>query len=404
MWERDWAIASAYIHLPFCRRRCFYCDFPIVVVGDRPDSPSIPAYLGFLQQEIHLTAQRHPPHPLETVFFGGGTPSLVAPAQLGEILQQLDQTLGLAQGVEIAMEIDPGTFDLGRLRDYRAVGVNRFSLGVQAFQDELLASCGRSHNLADVETALGYFHQAQIENFSLDLISGLPDQTLGQWEESLRRAIAHQPHHLSCYDLVLEPVTPFGKRYEPGTAPLPEDMLTAQMYRTAQALLTAAGYDHYEISNYAQPGHQCRHNRTYWENRPYYAFGLGAASYTPEGRFTRPRTRADYFAWVEAGAMPVVEEVGESDRLLETLMLGLRLTEGIAWERFTPVEQAQIRATLAPYAAQGWVNLGGDGYASADGYANADGYASADRLALTDPEGLLFSNTILASLFAQFDP
>jgi oxygen-independent coproporphyrinogen-3 oxidase len=380
---------SAYLHIPFCRRRCFYCDFPISVVGERRDrtpSQSIPPYLAALTQEINLTASRHALHPLQTVFFGGGTPSLLHPEQIDQLLTALDRTFGLAAGVEIAMEIDPGTFTFEQLQGYRAAGVNRFSLGAQAFQDELLHVCGRSHTVADIHEAVEMIRRAQIDNFSLDLISGLPHQTREQWQQSLESAIALAPAHLSCYDLVLEPVTPFGKRYSPGETPLPDDTLTADLYRIAQAHLTAAGYDHYEISNYARPGFACRHNRTYWDNRPYYAFGMGAASYTAGVRFSRPRTRQDYYDWLAAGAVIPAEPETDRDRLLETLMLGLRLRDGVSLDRFTLPDQTQIRATLAPYADQGWVRLG------------------ENAIALTDPEGFLFSNTILASLFAQFDP
>ncbi|WP_072619659.1 radical SAM family heme chaperone HemW [Spirulina major] len=382
-------ISSAYLHIPFCRRRCFYCDFPIAVVGERRDrtpSQSIAPYLTALTAEITLTAARSTPQPLETVFFGGGTPSLLAPEQIDQLLTALDRTFGLAAGAEIAMEIDPGTFTLAQLQGYQSAGVNRFSLGAQAFQDDLLQTCGRSHSVAEIYEAVEMIRRAQIDNFSLDLISGLPHQTRDHWQNSLEAAIALDPAHLSCYDLVLEPVTPFGKRYRPGETPLPDDDLTADLYRIAQTHLTAAGYDHYEISNYARPGFACRHNRTYWENRPYYAFGMGAASYTDGIRFSRPRTRQAYYDWLAAGAQRPDAPETASDRLLETLMLGLRLREGVNLDRFTPSEQTQIRATLAPYAAQGWVILG------------------ADAIALTDPEGFLFSNTILASLFAQFDP
>ncbi len=173
------------------------------------------------------------------------------------------------------MEIDPGTFALEQVQGYKTAGVNRVSLGVQAFQSELLEVCGRSHTVADVHKAVELVHRAGFQNFSLDLISGLPHQTLEHWQASLEQAIALSPTHLSCYDLTIEPGTPFNRQYSPGSSPLPSDETTAEMYRMAQRLLTAAGYDHYEISNYAKPGYQCRHNRVYWENRSFYGFGMG---------------------------------------------------------------------------------------------------------------------------------
>jgi putative oxygen-independent coproporphyrinogen III oxidase len=266
---------SAYVHIPFCRRRCFYCDFPIAVVGDRASgerSPRITAYLEALGSEIRLTPSRG--LPLQTVFFGGGTPSLLSSQQLGQILKALDQQFGIAEAAEISMEIDPGTFDLAQLQGYQEIGINRFSFGVQAFESELLRLCGRAHTVEDIANSMQMIQQAQVKNFSIDLISGLPTQSIEQWEKGLAAAIAHQPTHISTYDLTIESGTVFGKRYRPGDRPLPSDETTAEMYRLAHRILTDAGYQHYEVSNYAKPGFQCRHNRVYWENRSFYGFGM----------------------------------------------------------------------------------------------------------------------------------
>ncbi|MCW6035654.1 radical SAM family heme chaperone HemW [Spirulina subsalsa FACHB-351] len=383
-------VTSAYVHIPFCRRRCFYCDFPISVLGDRIQgeaSGSIVQYIEVLGREIALTK---PTAPLETIFFGGGTPSLLAPSQLGLILDALAAQFGIREGAEISLEIDPDTFTLEQVQGYQALGVNRFSLGVQAFQDELLHRAGRSHSREDIFQAVGDLRQGGIVNFSLDLISGLPGQTLTEWEESLKEAIALAPTHISCYDLVLEPVTAFGKQYEAGKHPLPSDEITAQMYRTARDLLTSAGFEHYEISNYAQKGWQCRHNRVYWENRPYWGFGMGAASYVGGRRLTRPRTRREYYDWVEGLSLGTGETEGdvisECDRLLETLMLGLRLSEGLKLANFSPEITQKILTGVQPYIQQGWVIYS----------------PHSTRLQLTDPDGFLFSNTILSDLFNLF--
>ncbi|TVQ45500.1 MAG: coproporphyrinogen III oxidase [Gloeocapsa sp. DLM2.Bin57] len=377
---------AAYIHIPFCRRRCYYCDFPISVVGVKalPDeSEMIREYVEAIGKEINFLDVGD--KPLTTVFFGGGTPSLLSIYNLEYILTKLNQKLGIAQGAEISLEIDPGTFDLAKLQAYQELGINRLSLGVQGFQAKLLETCGRSHNLEDVVEAIALIQNIGTFNFSLDLISGLPNQTLADWEESLTKAIAANPDHLSCYDLVLEPVTVFGKRYQPGEQPLPTDTTTAAMYKLAQQMLTTAGYQHYEISNYAKPGYQCRHNRVYWENRPYYAFGMGAASYVNGVRFTRPRTRREYYNWLESNCPMESEPLRESDRVLETLMLGLRLTEGVKLSSFSNPIREIILETVSPYLEKGWVEI-------------VD-----QRMRLQDPEGLLFSNTILASLFARLD-
>ncbi len=391
---------AAYIHLPFCRRRCYYCDFPISVVGDKGKSASvmIENYITALIKDIQLTQSLE--QPLKTVFFGGGTPSLLSPPQLKQILTAIALQFGIADDAEISMEIDPGTFNRDRLLGYLAAGVNRFSLGVQTFDEELLKICGRSHSLADVMQSIEIIQQLEIDNFSLDLISGLPHQTLEHCQKSLTQAIAIAPKHLSCYDLVLEPVTAFGKQYQPGKTPLPNDDDTAQMYRLTQNMLTAAGYEHYEVSNYARSLYQCRHNQVYWKNQLYYGFGMGAASYIDGVRFTRPRTRREYFAWVEAGAIVDAPKISATDYLLETLMLGLRLKEGVELAQFDRHILQDILSCLKPYNRQGWIEIKkGDRPLDLECHNFFD--SPSGKLRLKDPEGFLFSNTILAALFEK---
>ncbi|HEY9673211.1 MAG TPA: radical SAM family heme chaperone HemW [Waterburya sp.] len=403
--------SSVYIHIPFCRRRCYYCDFPVSPVGNKATgntSGMIEQYVEVLCQEIKTTPE--PTCSLKTVFLGGGTPSLLSVEQLGRILGTIERHFGITAEAEISMEMDPGTFSLEQLKGYQAAGVNRISLGVQAFQDELLSVCGRSHNVKDIFAAVEFLRQVEVPDFSLDLISGLPHQTLEQWQESLEAAIHLAPTHISCYDLIIEPVTAFGRQYAPGAKPLPTDDTTAQMYRTAQQILTQAGYEHYEISNYALPGHQCRHNRVYWENRPYYAFGMGAASYVQGHRFTRPRTRREYYAWVQQliAADGVLEstETSPVDVLLETLMLGLRLAEGVnlltLTQQFGHKTWEKIWTALQPHYRRGWVEV-----VQADGQVfelkEAKTPAVNGHLRLSDPEGFLFSNTVLADLFSYLN-
>jgi putative oxygen-independent coproporphyrinogen III oxidase len=422
---------SAYLHIPFCRRRCFYCDFAVSIVGDRPpvartdglpaeplngsNSGTIAHYVEILCQEIRCAEAVG--KPLDTVFFGGGTPSLLSVEQLNRILNTLDQQFGIAPDAEISMEIDPGTFDLPQLQGYREAGVNRVSIGVQAFQPDLLQACGRSHTVADVYTAVELVRQAGFENFSLDLISGLPHQTLAHWQASLEAAIALAPTHLSCYDLTIEPVTAFGRQYKPGMQPLPSDETTVEMYRTAQRLLTAAGYHHYEISNYAKPGYQCCHNRVYWENRSFYGFGMGATSYLEHDRFSRPRKTREYYEWVEerlkakglrikdGSAKPAsLSSDPSSDRLLDTLMLGLRLAEGLSIEelreQFGSKMLKRVWDCLHPFQQKGWVAVIPQ---SIEPGTKAEPLQAPERIRLTDPEGFLFSNVILVALFEAFE-
>jgi oxygen-independent coproporphyrinogen-3 oxidase len=440
---------SAYIHIPFCRRRCFYCDFPIAVVGDKPpngkgdringsNSGTISQYVEVLCQEIRQSEEGATG--LDTVFFGGGTPSLLAVEQLAQILAALDRQFGIAADAEISMELDPATFDLDQVKGYQAAGVNRVSLGVQAFQPELLQVTGRSHTVDDILAAIDLIHQANFTNISLDLISGLPHQTLEQWEESLQQAIALAPTHLSCYDLIVEAGTPFSRQYKPGMQPLPSDDLAAEMYRTAQRLLTTDGFHHYEISNYAKPGYQCRHNLVYWHNIPFYGFGMGATSYLNGERFARPRKTWEYEEWVKEqqaegrlrrergsaeltveasvergqraegrrqaveGRLPGAlgeesQEAGAAPSLLDTVMLRLRLAEGLDLEKMTRLfgedAIAQLWHCLKPYINQGLIEL--------CPMPPEHPVPQSGRLRLTDPEGFLLSNVVLTTIFEAMD-
>ncbi|HIK38088.1 MAG: radical SAM family heme chaperone HemW [Geminocystis sp.] len=388
-------INAAYIHIPFCRRRCFYCDFPITVLGENGANVYISLqeeYVDFLCREIRATPKKT--SSLATVFFGGGTPSLLYLEGLAKVLDALSQHLGISKDAEVSIEIDPATFDLNKLKKYKSLGVNRITLGIQAFQDNLLQSIGRSHRLKDIQQAIDDIYQADFDNWGLDLISGLPYQTLDDWQQSLAKAVELQPKHISCYDLVLEPTTVFGKKYQAGKKPLPTEENTAEMYCMAVATLEAAGYHHYEISNYAKPGYECRHNQVYWLNQPYYGFGMGAASYTDNIRFTRPRTRQQYYAWVvdyeRKGGILEIPPVSETDRFLETLMLGLRLKKGVNLAGLE-AEYGQnfvkkLISSLRDFALEKLVIL--------------DEKEGIIRLA--SPLGFLYSNTILSRIFAEF--
>lgn len=390
-------IKSAYIHIPFCKRRCFYCDFPITVLGDNGgNNYSLwqKEYVDFLCQEIIVTSPEKTLN-LETVFFGGGTPSLLAIEGLERILSTLNDHFGINKNAEISLEIDPATFDLTKLKEYQKLGINRVSLGLQAFQDKLLEFCGRTHRVTDIYQGINWIHQAGFENWSLDLISGLPHQSLDDWQESLEKAIELQPKHLSCYDLVLEPVTAFGKKYSEGDNPLPPDEIAAKMYCLASEKLREAGYIHYEISNYGKKGYECHHNQVYWRNEFYHGFGMGAASYTDNKRFTRPRTRKEYFAWVEEykqqSGMIDIPTTSKNDQLLETLMLGLRLKKGINLDKlkvnFGQEIEKEILECINLFLEDQLINFNKDTH----------------QLTLTDPQGFLYSNTVLTALFSKID-
>lgn len=307
---------SAYIHLPFCKKKCFYCDFPVIAVGLRPDDYKIQdtmtEYIDAICREIAATKRLNDSGPLKTVFFGGGTPALTSPALLEQILTRLDRSFGISSNAEISIETDPGAFTASQLRSYQLLGVNRVSVGVQTFNDDLLKLCGRAHDVADVYRAIEAVYATDIKSWSLDLMSGLPGLTEPTWEHSLNAALDAAPTHLSVYDLQIEEHTPFARDYRPGVAPLPTEETAAAMYGQASKILRNAGYEHYEVSNYARPGHRCAHNMVYWEGLPYYAFGMGAASYLEKRRFSRPRKLNAYLKWLKEEMEEKVAEGGDT--------------------------------------------------------------------------------------------
>lgn len=418
---------SAYIHLPFCRKRCHYCDFPIIALGTSSssspdDDPRISNYTGLLLREIQLTTPS--PAPLRTVFFGGGTPSLVPPRLLSSILAALRDRFGIEPDAEVSIEMDPGTFDAGRMDDVVGLGVNRVSLGVQAFQEELLRSCGRAHGVREVEEALEVVKGCRgLENWSLDLISSLPRQSEGMWEESLRRAADAGPTHVSVYDLQVEQGTKFGNLYTPGEFPLPTEVQSANFYKMASDMLTGAGYDHYEISSYCRPGYECKHNLTYWQNRPFYAFGLGSASYLDGVRFSRPRKLKEYADYVGRlgnggiGSSSAVEEAKE-DAAADVVMLSLRTARGLDVNSFARSFGKSLVVSLCeayrPYVESGHV-IAMDGRRRRLRYCEFESRLSDSGevgrgdnavafIRLSDPDGFLLSNELISIAFGAISP
>jgi len=358
-------------------------------------------YVEWVCREIDATAAPAGSGVLQTTFFGGGTPSLVPPQQLGRILEALGRRFGIASDAEISMEVDPGTFTAASLRQYRELGVTRFSVGVQAFQQDLLEGIGRSHGLGDVRAALADIEAVAPPSWSLDLMCGLPHLTMAAWKASLAEAVAMRPPHISVYDLQVEDGTPFARMYTPAEAPLPSEGMAADMYIAASATLRAAGYEHYELSNYALPGHRCRHNMVYWSGTPFHAFGLGAASYVNGCRVSRPRQMKAYYSWVEALESDKRGETGmgmapesPEDRLLDMVMLRLRLRDGLDLQavaaEFGAAAAESINASVHSFVERGLVErLEGPG-----------GTGQPPVLRLVDPDGLLLSNDIIAEIFS----
>lgn len=342
-------------------------------------------YVTVLCQEIRDTiANLGTRSSLTTVFLGGGTPSLLTGEEVGQIMQTIREGWDLTPDVEISLEANPGTVSLASLQSYRTSGVNRISLGAQAFQDHLLDCCGRGHSVADIYEAVTLIKQAGFTNFNIDLISGLPYQTMEEWEASLQKTIALAPTHVSVYDLTIEAGTAFGKRYQPGCPPLPPEELTVEMYKVAHALLTRAGYRHYEISNYARPGYECRHNLTYWRNQPFYGFGMSATSYVNQWRWDRPRKIRAYMEMVQQKNYPPPVAETINDRLFDTLMQGLRLAEGLSIaelrQNFGAATIERVSQHLSPFVSKGWLKID-------------------DRLRFVPLEGWLFSDVVNMSLY-----
>ena len=363
-------------------------------------------YIETLLKEIRATPVAKAA-PLQTVFLGGGTPSLLSVAQLEDILSAIEEQFDTAQTAEISMEIDPATFDLTHLQGYKAAGINRVSLGAQDFHDEVLAASGRFHRKRDIFRAVELLRQADITNISLDLMSGLPHQTMESWAQSLKIAIALQPTHISQYDLIVEPQTAFSRYFTPGQAPLPTDAQTADMYRRAKETLCAQGYDHYEICNYAKPGYEAQHNLTYWKSQPCYGFGMGATSYVNHQRIDRPRTQQRYREWVEQferkGGRTEEPAIAPEERVLEQIMVGLRLKEGIelsdVFEVYGQAGLVALGKAIAPHIKNNWVVVEPDADSPTDIPSNIKKLEPTGRIRLSDPEGFVMSNQVIVDAF-----
>jgi oxygen-independent coproporphyrinogen-3 oxidase len=275
---------SLYFHIPFCTHRCAYCDFNTYAKQEE----SIPEYVEALCREINFVS-RNPQaesNPIHTVFFGGGTPSLLAPAHFASILGGIRSNFDLREDAEITMEANPGTVTLETLQKFRALGINRISLGVQSANTEELRMLERIHNFFDVIQAVSSARKSGFDNINLDLIYGLPEQTFKTWQVTVKRILDLNPEHISAYALTLEHGTPFGKWSARGMLPITDPDLAADMYEWASEMFEKAGYLQYEISNWTKPGRRCKHNLQYWRGLPYLGLGAGAHGYANGFRYS----------------------------------------------------------------------------------------------------------------------
>ncbi len=323
LWPR-----AAYVHVPFCAHRCSYCDFAIAVGHDDQRD----RYVEALAAEVATLGR---PQPVDTLFLGGGTPSHLSADQLERLLGTLLRWLPLSPGHEFSVEANPDSLDADKVKVLADHGVNRVSLGAQSFQPHLLRALGRDHAPDEIARAVERA-RARVANVSLDLIFGVPGQTAAEWEADLRRGLELQPDHIATYGLTYETGTPLWKERRRGAVrPLDEEAELA-LYARAIDVLTSAGFEHYELSNFARPGRRCRHNGAYWANRAYFGFGMGAARYVNGRRELNTRNLPTYLRRALAGESPTfqVEELPPEERARETLALGLRRAEGIGRGEF----------------------------------------------------------------------
>jgi len=318
---------SIYIHVPFCQKRCIYCDFATFTGQDR----QMPAYVEAVEQEIERRAGELGRPPAQTVFFGGGTPSLLSPALLGRLLAAVDRHFTLDPRAEITMEANPGTLDEAALREVRALGVNRLSFGVQSLDDATLGMLGRIHSAQEALDAFAMARRCGFDNVSGDLIYALPAQEMDGWQATLNGLLALNLPHLSLYALTPEEGTPLWKALERGTLSLPVGDRAAEMYEWARDRLAAHGYHHYEISNWARPGWESRHNMAYWVQTPYLGFGVSAHGYYHGQRRGNVRGLAGYLRRIEQDRDPAatVERIDARRAQSDGMIFGLRLIDGI---------------------------------------------------------------------------
>jgi putative oxygen-independent coproporphyrinogen III oxidase len=335
---------SVYIHIPFCTNKCHYCDFNSYVLKGQP----VDAYLDALEREIEATVASVPPQLIHTIFVGGGTPTVLTPPQMTRLLQMIQRYFPQRQNTyEFTIEANPGTTNEDLLHAMREGGVNRLSLGVQSFDSKHLSAIGRIHSVADVERSIEQARSANFSNLSIDLMFGLPNQTLSELNESLRRALALRLPHYSIYGLKIEEHTLFHTLYERGELPLPTEEVEVEMFHSIMEQMSAAGLRQYEISNFAKEGLESKHNSAYWLNYSYYGLGAGAHGYV---RGVRHLNHKGIQAYIDAtvDGLPQVErfEVTEAVAMEDFMMVGLRMLSGVDRREFALQFDANLEDTF----------------------------------------------------------
>ena len=366
-----------YVHIPFCKRKCAYCDFYSLSC---PQETQMDAYLAALQRQIMDFFAQEGKLPVDTLYIGGGTPSVFGARRLTALLQTVRACALLLPDAEVTAEVNPESVDESLLVALKQAGVNRVSMGIQSSDDMQLVALGRLHDFAQAKSAAEKIQTLCTRNLSVDLMYGLPGQTMEDWKRSVEDILSLHPAHISCYALKLEEGTPLWRQ----NPVLPDDDLQADMYLWLVTRLQKAGYPQYEISNFSLPGKQSRHNSRYWDLRDYVGFGCGAHSYYGGVRFSTVSNLAGYIAAMEQGSAVLEQEDEEAtpDRSLEYLMLGLRTTRGVEaadYERLFGKSFAPCAAVLARYQGAGYVRREGERY-------------------YLTPQGFLVSNAIIGDV------
>ncbi len=363
-----------YVHAPFCARRCSYCDFAVKVARQ----PPVEAWTGAIAGELGMVAREHgwtEPLHLRTLYLGGGTPSLLGPGAFGRLLDGLSAHAVVPHGGEVTAEANPESFTAELAADWVAAGVNRVSFGAQTFHEPSLRWMGRLHGPDGPGRAVRVARSAGLENVGLDLIFGLPERLGRDLAADIDAVLALEPEHISVYGLSVEPATPLGRWVREGREIAPDPDRYSEEYVEVSRRITAAGYEHYEVSNFARPGRWSRHNASYWRGDPYLGLGNGAHSFVGGERWWNQRDWDAYRVAVEEGRSPVAdrETIGPAEARLERTWLGLRTREGLSQSELTPEQRAAVSA----WEAEGWAEVN-DGAVRL----TVEGWLLLDRLAV----------------------
>ncbi|MEC0166837.1 radical SAM family heme chaperone HemW [Paenibacillus graminis] len=355
---------AVYIHIPFCTNKCFYCDFNSYVLKDQP----VMDYLRALDREMELTVKHTPPGVIKTIFVGGGTPTVLKPDEMAYFLESIRTHFPQwDENIEFSMEANPGTTDKDKLAVMKEGGVNRVSFGVQAFQNELLSGIGRIHNVDDVYRSLENARSAGLHNLSVDLMFGLPNQTVDMLRESIGKALELDLPHYSIYSLKVEENTLFHTLFNKNKLPLPSEEDELEMYLLLMSTMEAAGYGQYEISNFAKPGMESRHNITYWRNEDYYGLGAGAHGYVKRQRHMNIKGVNPYIEASHSG-LPRLDtfQISAQEAMEDFMMVGLRMREGVSDQAFRAQFGKSLQdifaGSLKKMLAAGLIEQDGDTY------------------------------------------